>query len=86
MVDQELLAAIGQMMEAQKKELSDMIDEKLKPIQKDISELKADVATIKEDLADLREEHSMTREGVNKLLGWADTAGYIIKFPLDKAN
>lgn len=32
MVDKELLEAIGQMMEAQEKRLSDMVDAKLKPI------------------------------------------------------
>lgn len=42
--------------------------------------------TMDNKLDDLIEEHSMTREGVNKLLAWADEAGYIIKFPLDKAN
>ena len=71
-----------------------MLDEKdlqaiaklLEPIKADIAEIKDDLAVLKEDVAELKEEHSMTREGVNKLLGWADTAGYIIKFPLDKAN
>ncbi len=64
-----------------------MLDEKdLQAIAKLLEPIKADIAEIKDDLAELKEEHSMTREGVNKLLGWADTAGYIIKFPLDKAN
>ena len=64
-----------------------MLDEKdLQAIAKLLEPIKADIAEIKDDFAELKEEHSMTREGVNKLLGWADTAGYIIKFPLDKAN
>lgn len=64
-----------------------MLDENdLQAIAKLLEPIKADIAEIKDDLAELKEEHSMTREGVNKLLGWADTAGYIIKFPLDKAN
>ena len=75
MDDKALLEAIGQMMDA-----------KLAPINERLDKLQEDVAELKEDIGELKEEHSMTREGVNKLLDWADTAGYIIKFPLDKAN
>lgn len=74
-MDKELLEALNQMMETQKKEISDMMDEKLKPI-------KEDVSTIKDNLAELKEEHEITREGVNKLVGWAEGVGAAFNMPL----
>lgn len=59
--------------------IGQMMDEKLQPI-------KEDIATIKEDLAELKEEHSMTREGVNTLLDWADNVAIEVKIPLKPAN
>ncbi len=52
----------------------------------DIKKLNSRVDTIDEKLDDLIEEHSMTREGVNKLLGWADAVGPIVRYPLEKAR
>ena len=56
-----------------------MMDEKLKPINERLD-------SMEDKLDGLIEEHGMTREGVNKLLEWSETAGYIIHFPLDKAK
>lgn len=70
MEEKMLLEAIGQMM-----------DEKLKPIQMDMMQIKADIATIKDDLAELKEAHEITREGVNKVVEWADNAGFLLKIP-----
>lgn len=39
---------------------------------------------IEDKLDTLQEEHTITREGVNKLLDWADECGYIVKLPLPK--
>lgn len=68
MVDKELLEAIGNLM-----------DEKLKPIQ-------ADITGIKADLAELKEDHQATRDGVNSLIDWAEECGNVIKFPLPKVK
>ena len=40
--------------------------------------------TIEDKLDTLTDEHAATREGVNRLLGWADECGYIVKLPLPK--
>lgn len=81
-MDKELLEAISKMM-----------DEKLEPIKKDISELKDDVSALKqdisilkEDVADLKETSEITRAGVNSLLDWAEECGNVIKFPLPKVK
>ena len=60
--------------------------EMLTAMQSQMEDVSRRLGNVEEKLDDLIEEHSMTREGVNKLLSWADTAGYIIRFPLDKAN
>ena len=41
---------------------------------------------IEDGLQELHEDHQVTRSGVNKLLEWSENAGYIIHFPLDKAQ
>ena len=71
MTNEELLEALNKRF--------DIIDARLEKIESDVAELK-------EDVAELKEEHSITRDGVNKLLEWSETAGYIIHFPLDKAK
>ena len=76
MVDKELLEAIGQMMEAQKKELSVMMDEKLdQKLQPIINRLDK-----------LEESNEEVRDGVNALLEWAEECGNVIKFPLPKVK
>ncbi len=67
-MDKELLEAISQ-----------MLDEKLDPIKKDIADLKDDVAALKET-------SEVTRAGVNSLLEWAEECGNVIKFPLPKVK
>ena len=67
-MDKELLEAISQ-----------MLDEKLDPIKKDIADLKDDVAALKET-------SEVTRAGVNSLLEWAEECGNVIKFPPPKVK
>lgn len=74
-MDKELLEAISQ-----------MLDEKLDPIKKDISDLKDDVEALKDDVAALKETSEITRAGVNSLLEWAEECGNVIKFPLPKVK
>lgn len=74
-MDKELLEAISQ-----------MLDEKLDPIKKDISDLKNDVAVLKDDVEALKETSEITRAGVNSLLEWAEECGNVIKFPLPKVK
>lgn len=74
-MDKELLGAISQ-----------MLDEKLDPIKKDISDLKDDVEALKDDVAALKETSEITRAGVNSLLEWAEECGNVIKFPLPKVK
>ena len=42
--------------------------------------------SVEEKLDQLIEEHSMTREGVNTLLDWADNVAIEVKIPLKPAN
>lgn len=49
-----------------------------------LSVMSQDIKDIKDDIAELKEEHQMTREGVNRLLAWAEECGYVVKFPLPK--
>lgn len=74
-MDKELLEAISQMM-----------DEKLKPIQNDIRSLKDDVNGLKDDVQSIKEAQEETRSGVNALLEWAEECGNVIKFPLPKVK
>ena len=74
-MDKELLEAFSQ-----------MLDEKLDPIKKDISDLKNDVAVLKDDVEALKETSEITRAGVNSLLEWAEECGNVIKFPLPKVK
>lgn len=86
MVDKELLEAIAQMMATQKKEISELMDAKLKPIQKDMAQMKEDVAMISERLDRVEESQEEIRSGVNSLLEWAEECGNVIKFPLPKVK
>ena len=94
-MEKELLESIGQMLEAQKREMSEMMDEKLdkklKPIverldklQADVDGLKEDDAVLKEDVAELKEAHEITRDGVNALLDWSDKISEAQRLPLPK--
>lgn len=56
MVDQELLAAIGLMM-----------DNKLEPIKSDLNELKADVSVLKADVSELKDRVSSLEKKVTKI-------------------
>lgn len=67
-------------------EMLTSLQKDISAIREDVSGLKEGVSTLKDDMAELKEEHQITRDGVNKLLEWSETAGYIIHFPLDKAK
>lgn len=67
-MDKDLLQAISQMM-----------DEKLKPINDRLDSM--------EDKIDkLQEDAQITRAGVNSLLDWAEECGNVIKFPLPRVK
>ena len=53
-------------------------------LKEDMSVLKKDVATIKVDLTELKEEHTITRDGVNGLLEWAEDVACVVKVPIAK--
>lgn len=55
-------------------------------MQKQIASIDRRISNVEDKLDDLIEEHSMTREGVNKLLSWADAVGPLVRYPLDKAR
>ena len=80
-MDKDLLEAIGQMLEAQKREMSEMMDEKLdkklKPITERLDKLQA-------DMDELKEAHEITRDGVNALLEWSDKISEAQRLPLPK--
>ena len=57
--------------------ISELMDEKLKPIKEDMTTMKKDMEAMKEELAEVR-------DGVNTLLDWAEKAGNSIEFPLPK--
>ncbi len=59
---------------------------KMDTMQKQIAAIDRRLNSVEDKLDDLIEEHSMTREGVNKLLGWADAVGPLVRYPLDKAR
>ena len=87
-MEKELLESIGQMLEAQKREMSEMMDEKLdkklKPFVERLDKLQADVDELKEDVAELKEAHEITRDGVNALLDWSDKISEAQRLPLPK--
>ncbi len=58
--------------------LSGLMDEKLKPIQQDISEMKEDIEFIKEDMREVRTT-------VEEICKWIDlNFDYKYPFPIDK--
>lgn len=54
--------------------IAEMMDTKLKPIQKDITGIKQDITEIKERLTAVEEDTKVTRTAVNTILDWADDA------------
>ena len=76
MDEKALLQAIGKMMEVQKQEMSQMMDENLNPIQSeigainarldalqdDVTALKADVSGLKDDVAELKDDVDELKE------------------------
>lgn len=73
MDEKALLEAMGAMMDA-----------RLKPIVDRLDRMQGDITELREDVAELKEAHEATRDGVNRLLEWADECGYIVKLPLPK--
>lgn len=74
MENQELLQALGQMM-----------DEKLENA---LAPIKAQINTMQEDIAEIKEDTAVTRSATNSLVEWADEVSVItqIKFPTQKAK
>lgn len=64
----------------------DLILEKLDGMEKRMDSMQQDISAIKDDLAELKEEHTITRDGVNNLLSWADDVACVVKVPLKPAN
>lgn len=80
-----LLTSMQEDMSGMKEDMSSM-KEDMSSMKEDIETLKADMASVKSRLDALEEAHEETRNGVNRLLGWADECGYVVKFPLPKLN
>ncbi|MGE4354208.1 MAG: hypothetical protein AB7D36_09010 [Oscillospiraceae bacterium] len=57
---------------------------KLTEMQRGIVEISDKLNSVEDKLDTLTEAHEETRNGVNRLLEWADECGYIIKLPLPK--
>lgn len=53
-------------------------------LQADVSSLKVRTAHMERDIAELKEGQEEVRVSVNRLVGWADECGYVVKFPLPK--
>lgn len=69
--------------------LSDMLDnkldEKLKPIQQDISQMKDDIAQMKEDIDILKEDTTEVRVTVDEICKWIDlNFSHKYPFPIDR--
>ncbi len=52
--------------------IGELLDAKLTPIQKDISNLKKDVSSLKEDVEELKDSMEEVRDSTNYLAGWVD--------------
>lgn len=55
-------------------------------ILQELQKINGRLDSVEEKLDQLMEEHSMTREGVNTLLDWADNVAIEVKIPLKPAN
>lgn len=55
-------------------------------ILQELQKINGRLDSVEEKLDQLIEEHSMTREGVNTLLDWADNVAIEVKIPLKPAN
>lgn len=73
MVDQELLQAIGE-----------VIDKKLEPINDRLDGIDKRLDSIDEQLEEIKEYAEVTRDGVNTLLAWAEECSDAIKLPLPR--
>ena len=71
MNEKELLVALSQMM-----------DEKLHPINSRLDRMEADITTLKEDVEQIKEDTEITRVTTNALVQWADKAGKEIDIAL----
>lgn len=64
--------------------ISELMDEKLKPINERLDKMDQRLDTIEEGQAELKEGQAEIRSGVNTLLRWAEKVGDSIDFPLPK--
>ncbi|MGI6282544.1 hypothetical protein [Caproicibacterium sp. XB2] len=78
MTDEEMLAAIQQMLDQQFGQVNtrlDNMDTRLDSMDAKISDMQTDIADIKQDAA-------ITRSAANTLLDWAEKAQVEVKIPL----
>ena len=80
MDEQILLQAISQMMDEKLKP----IDARLNQLDTKLDRLENNVEELKEQVSELAENEELTREGVNTLLDWAERAASVINVPLIK--
>lgn len=79
-MDMELLKAIGQMMDTKLQPIIERLD----GLESKVDGLESKVDKMQNDLTELKEAHEITREGVNKVVEWADNAGFLLKIPFGK--
>lgn len=67
--------------------MSQIIDEKLNPINNRLEKIETDISSIKEDIEELKENTEIIRFATNTLVAWAERASVEVKIPLfDKAQ
>lgn len=82
MNEQELLLAIGNLMD----EKLGSVNERLDNVDKRLDNIEERLSCLEDDVAMLKEDSEITREGVNSLLEWAEECGNVIKFPLPRVK
>lgn len=66
--------------------LSQLMDEKLKPLKKDIADMKDDIANMKDDIEIIKEDVEITRVTTNEIGKWVEAnATPSNPYPVDKA-
>lgn len=55
------------------KQISEILENQLKPIKNDINEMKDDIIEIKDDINELKKHSEVTRYAANLAINWIDT-------------
>ncbi|QGU95848.1 hypothetical protein GOM49_12740 [Clostridium bovifaecis] len=74
-MDKEILKALG-----------DLLDDKLDPIRKDISNMKEDISNMKEDISNMKEDISNMKEDIKLIKTQQEEHGRILRALEDKAE